>query len=125
MPTKLVSEPVPHVPYLCLPDLLEHQSKRLSEATALLAPNQNPLTYGRLYQRIRETKRGLRSMGIAPRDRVAVVLPNGREMAVAVIAVAVSAACAPMNPAYGFEEFFRYFSYLRPRALITEAGIDS
>ena len=35
------------------------------------------------------------------------------------------AACAPMNPAYGTEELDRYFADLRPRALITQAGIDS
>jgi acyl-CoA synthetase (AMP-forming)/AMP-acid ligase II len=30
-----------------------------------------------------------------------------------------------MNPAYGIEEFDRYFAALRPRALMTQAGIDS
>ena len=69
--------------------------------------------------------RTLRAMGIGRRDRVAVVLPNGPEMAVAILTVAASAACAPMNPAYGAEELDRYFADLRPRALITQAGIDS
>ena len=52
------------------------------------------------------------------------MLPNGPEMAVAILAVAVNATCAPMNPAYGFEEFCRYLADLRPVALITEAGIE-
>ena len=69
--------------------------------------------------------RTLRAMGIGRHDRVAVVLPNGPEMAVAILAVAASAACAPMNPAYRAEELDRYFADLRPRALITQAGIDS
>ena len=64
-------------------------------------------------------------MGIGRHDRVAVVLPNGPEMAVAILAVAASAACAPMNPAYRAEELDRYFADLQPRALITQAGIDS
>jgi acyl-CoA synthetase (AMP-forming)/AMP-acid ligase II len=46
-------------------------------------------------------------------------------MAVAVLAVAASASCAPMNPAYRTEEADRYFADLRPRALITEASADS
>ena len=69
--------------------------------------------------------RTLRAMGIGRRDRVAVVLPNGPEMAVAILTVAASATCAPLNPAYGAEELDRYFADLRPRALITQAGIDS
>ena len=64
-------------------------------------------------------------MGIGRHDRVAVVLPNGPEMAVTVLAVTSSASCAPMNPAYGAEELDTYFADLRPRALITQGGIDS
>ena len=64
-------------------------------------------------------------MGIGRHDRVAVVLPNGPEMAVAFLTVAASATCAPLNPAYGTEELGRYFADLRPRALITQAGVNS
>ena len=113
------------VPFSCLPHLLEHQAKRIPDAPAILAPGRAPLTYSRLYQHIDEMGRTLRAMGIARRDRVAVVLPNGPEMAVAILTVAASATCAPMNPAYGAEELDRYFADLRPRALITSAGIDS
>ena len=55
--------------------------------------------------------------------RVAVMLPTGPEMAVAVLTVAANATCAPVNPAYGVEELDRYFADLRPRALITQSGI--
>ena len=64
-------------------------------------------------------------MGIGRHDRIAVVLPNGPELAVAILTVAASAACAPLNPAYGAEELDRYFADLHPRALITQAGFDS
>ena len=115
----------PSVPFSCLPHLLEHQAKRIPDAPAILAPGRAPLTYGRLYQHIDKMGRTLRAMGIGRHDRVAVVLPNGPEMAVAILTVAASAVCAPMNPAYGAEELERYFADLRPRALITQAGIDS
>ena len=69
--------------------------------------------------------RTLRALGITPRERVAVVLPNGAEMAVAILSVAACAACAPVNPAYGIEELEAYFAELQPRALITLAGTDS
>jgi acyl-CoA synthetase (AMP-forming)/AMP-acid ligase II len=125
MVAKRLIDSRPHVPFLCLPHLLEHQSKRIPGARAILAPARAPLTYARLYQHIDETGRRLRAMGIGRQDRIAVVLPNGPEMAVAILAVTASAICAPMNQAYGFEELRRYFAALRPHALITQGGVDS
>ena len=109
----------------CLPHLLEHQARRIPDAPAILAPGRAPLTYDRLFQHIEEMERRLRAMGIRRHDRIAVVLPNGPEMAVAILTVAASAACAPLNPAYGADELDGYFADLHPRALITLAGIDS
>src|SRR3954447_5413124 len=98
------------VPFLCLPYLLEHQARRIPDAPAILAPGRAPLTYRRLYQHITTMGRTLRAIGIGRHDRIAVVLPNGPEAAVAILTAAATAACAPMNPAYGIEEFDRYFA---------------
>ncbi len=46
-------------------------------------------------------------------------------MAVAVIAIAASAACAPLNPVYRASEFDFYLSSLHAKALIIQSGIDS
>lgn len=116
------TEPRPFVPFSCLHHLLEHQATRIPEAPATLAPGRAPLTYRRLYQHLK--KGGARAAGVGRSDRVAVMLPNGPEMAVAVLTVAANATCAPVNPAYGVEELDRYFADLRPRALITQSGID-
>jgi acyl-CoA synthetase (AMP-forming)/AMP-acid ligase II len=113
------------VVFTSLRHLLEHQSKRIPEAPAILALGRAPLTYGRLYQHIDKMARTLRAAGIGRHDRVAVVLPNGPEMAVAILGVATSATCAPMNPTYGMEELIKYFADLRPCALITQAGMDT
>jgi acyl-CoA synthetase (AMP-forming)/AMP-acid ligase II len=125
MPAEPIANPRPSASFSCLPHLLEYQAKRAPDVPAILAPGRAPLTYGRLYQHIDKMGRTLRAMGIGRHDRIAVVLPNGPEMAVAVLTVAASAACAPINPAYGAEELDRYFSDLRPRALVTQARIDS
>src|SRR5262249_46743168 len=117
--------PRPAVSFSSLPELLAYQAKCIPDAQAILAPRRLPLTYGHLYQHIVQVGRTLRAIGIGRRDRVAVVLPNGPEMAVAILAVAASAPCAPINPAYGTEDLDRYFADLRPRALIAEAGVDS
>jgi acyl-CoA synthetase (AMP-forming)/AMP-acid ligase II len=115
----------PAIPFSSLPHLLEHQAKRIPDAPAILAPGRVPLTYSHLYQHIKNTGHALRAMGIGRHDRIAVTLPNGPEMAVAILAAASSAVCVPMNPAYQGEELERYFVHLRPRALIAQAGIDS
>src|SRR5919197_6035237 len=114
MPTERSRNPRPSVPFLCLPHLLEHQAKRIPDAPAILAPGRAPLTYGRLYQHIDTMGCTLRAMGIGRRDRIAMVLPNGPELAVAILTVETSAVCAPLNPAYGTEELDRYFANLQP-----------
>ena len=57
----------------------------------------------------------LNALGIGRGDRVAIVLPNGPEMATAFVAVACGATTAPLNPAYRAEEFDFYLTDLRPR----------
>ena len=116
-------EPKPSVPFISLPHILKHHAERTPDALAILAPGRAPLTYGRLYEHVDKVGNTLRAMGLCRHDRVVVVLPNGPDLAVAVLAVAASATCAPMNPAYGAEELDRYFADLRPRALITQ--VDS
>ena len=112
------------IPFSRIPDLLEHQAERIPDAPAILAPGRVPLTYGLLYQHVQKTARSLRALGIGRRDRVAIVLANGPELPVAILAVAASATCAPMNPAYQSDDVERYFADLRLNALITQAEID-
>jgi amino acid adenylation domain-containing protein/non-ribosomal peptide synthase protein (TIGR01720 family) len=64
-------------------------------------------------------------MGLGCHDRVALVLPNGPEMAVACLAVAAGAACAPLNPAYSADEFDFYLTDLQAQALIVQVEMDS
>jgi acyl-CoA synthetase (AMP-forming)/AMP-acid ligase II len=83
------------------------------------------LTYGELRVQLAETDAALRRIGIAANDRVAIVLPNGPEMATAFLAVASTAVSAPLNPGYRSEEFEFYLSDLGAKALIVEAGSSS
>jgi acyl-CoA synthetase (AMP-forming)/AMP-acid ligase II len=125
MPNERPVERRTSVPFSCIPHVLQHQAERIPDAPAIIAPGRAPLSYGRLYQHIEQTGRALRAIGIDRRDRVAVMLPNGPEMAVAILTVEACAVCAPLNPAYGAEELERYFADLRPCALITAARFDS
>jgi hypothetical protein len=62
----------------------------------------------------------LRAAGIVRGDRVALVLPNGPEIASAVLSVASCSACAPLNPRYRESEFELLLSNLGPKAIIVD-----
>ncbi len=94
-------------------------------APALSAPARQALSFGALRQLIAATLAALNSVGIGRNDRVAIVLPNGPEMASCFIACASGVASAPLNPAYRADEFEFYLSDLNAKALIVERGSDS
>jgi acyl-CoA synthetase (AMP-forming)/AMP-acid ligase II/acetyltransferase-like isoleucine patch superfamily enzyme/acyl carrier protein len=105
--------------------LLHARAARTPEASAVLAPDRPALSYARMLRQVADTVDALRAAGVGRNDRVAVVLPNGPEMAVAFVAVAAGATCAPLNPAYTASEFEFYLSDLDARALIMGAGMSS
>jgi acyl-CoA synthetase (AMP-forming)/AMP-acid ligase II/thioesterase domain-containing protein/acyl carrier protein len=106
-------------------ELIATQAERTPQAAAILAPGRTELTYARLLAHIEEVLAKLNEAGIGRSDRVGVVLPNGPEMAVAFMAVASAATCAPLNPAYRAPEFEFYLSDLNAKALVLPAGSDS
>ena len=89
---------------------------------AIEAPGRAPLSYGALAALAARTGEALHRGGIGRGDRVAIVLPNGPEMATAFLAVAAAATAAPLNPAFRADEFAFYLKDLRARALILPAG---
>ncbi len=95
------------------------------DAAAISAPGRAPLSHGGLRRLIDATLSALNGQGIVRNDRVAIVLPNGPEMASCFIACASGVASAPLNPAYRADEFEFYLSDLRAKALIVEQGSTS
>jgi acyl-CoA synthetase (AMP-forming)/AMP-acid ligase II len=95
------------------------------DATAIGAPGRESLTFADLRRHVEDTVAALNARGIGRGDRVAIVLPNGPEMATAFVAVACGATTAPLNPAYREEEFEFYLSDLNAKALLVEQGSDS
>jgi len=94
-------------------------------ATAIAAPSVRPLTYGELRDQVEYTVETLNGFGVGRNDRVAIVLPNGPEMATAFVGIAAGAPAAPLNPAYRLEEFEFYLSDLGAQALVLEQGSQS
>ncbi len=94
---------------------------RPADAPAIGAADRNWLTYGQLEYLANHTRTVLNRYGIGRSDRVAIVLPNGPELAACFVTVATSAVTAPLNPAYREEEFDFYLTDLKAKALIVAA----
>ncbi|MEZ4660085.1 MAG: AMP-binding protein [Caldilineaceae bacterium] len=105
--------------------MLRRQAAQNPSGFAILASDRMPLTYPALYRHIQHMVQWLNSYGIARNDRVAIVLPNGPEMAIAFLGVSAGATSAPLNPAYRASEFDFYLSDLNAKALLTQSDFAS
>lgn len=92
------------------------------EAPALGAPGRDWLTYNGLRKLSHSVAVSLHGAGIGRGDRVAIVLPNGPEMAAAFFTIAQTAVTAPLNPAYREEEFAFYLEDLKSKAIVLMDG---
>ena len=99
--------------------------KGAGSAIALSAPARQPLTYVQLRRHVDTIGRQLAGQGLHASDRVAIVLPNGPEMASSFLAVASYMSAAPLNPNYKRNEYEFYLSDLKPALVIVEQGSDN
>ncbi len=71
-----------------------------------------------------EIGNSLHNMGLGRGDRVAIVLPNGPDMAAAFVTLAQWVITAPLNPTYKKDEFSFYISDLNAKAIVFLEGYD-
>ncbi len=95
-----------------------------AQSRAIGTPERPWLTHSGLRDLAGRTLAALNAVGIGRGDRVAIVLPNGPEMATAFLAIACGATTAPLNPAYRAEEFEFYLSDLHAKAVVVARGVD-
>ena len=91
--------------------LAEHNA----DLPAIGAPGRAWLSYGDLRSLSRDVATQLRAFGIGAQDRVAIVLPNGPEMATAFVTIAQAAVTAPLNPSYQQQEYAFYLDDLKAK----------
>ncbi|MEI9992981.1 MAG: non-ribosomal peptide synthetase [Rhizomicrobium sp.] len=92
---------------------------------AIAGPGLPSLSYGALRAHVAALGRYLAGHGISRRDRVALVMQDGADMAVALLGVAAHAVAAPLNPRCTESEFERLLRDLRPRVLMVERIDDT
>ena len=95
-----------------------------ASSPAIGAPGRDWLTYGGLRALSTSVADALHGFGIGRGDRVAIVLPNGPEMATAFVTIAQAVTTAPLNPAYRQEEYEFYLEDLQARALVIAEDYD-
>src|SRR5688572_18142760 len=89
--TPLAGKPYQKPAVRSVHQLLRMQAGKAADVAAIHALDRAPLTYGRLLEQVERTVKSLRGLGVHRNDRVAVVLPNGPEMAVTFLAIACGA----------------------------------
>lgn len=119
-----IDELKPSAPALppTLDDLMRAAFTAHPNAPALVAADGGFMSGSALLAQSALVKATLRQAGIAPDDRVAVVLPNGPTLAALFISIASCAGCAPINPACSTDECDFYLRDMKAKALVTIRG---
>lgn len=108
-----------------IPALLAWWADRAPDHPALLAPDRDPVTYGGLAEQVSRTVSMLASIGLGRGDRVAIVLPEGPDLIVALLAAMTASVAAPLSASFTTDEFAFALEDLGVAALVVQAGVES
>ena len=86
-------------------EVLRDCARQSPEADAILCPGRPSLSFADLLSQVERIAAHLQNLGIAFNDRIAIVLPNGPEMATAFLSTACAGTSAPLNPLYTAEDY--------------------
>lgn len=107
--------------------LLRTRCAQQADHPAFDIPGSEIVTYGALLAEVEDLAAGLAALFPSAQGapRIGIVLPNGREMSSALLAVTVVGTALPFNPAYTEAEFEAYFTETGITALLTQDGTSS
>ncbi|HYK42550.1 MAG TPA: non-ribosomal peptide synthetase [Thermoanaerobaculia bacterium] len=109
-----------------LAEVLRLRGKQSANLVALSSSaGSDPLTYAELFVQAGDVRLALRANGLGVRDRVAIALPNGPDMAAAFLTVAAASVAAPVNPTFRADELRSRLGRIRAAAVILPANSDS
>ncbi len=108
-----------------IPDALAFWAEETPDAPALRSIDGRELSHRELREAIDRISHRLIARGIVRQDRVALVLPAGLEMCVALLGVMASAVAVPLKPASSALELPRDLERLRPALVVTGGQIEA
>jgi acyl-coenzyme A synthetase/AMP-(fatty) acid ligase len=91
-------------------------------ASAIEGVEGGRITYGQLRANAQRIVGFLNSSGFRRNDRIAIPMPSGPVLAVALASVASGFTAIPINPEFKPSEFEKYLLDLHPKAVLTLAG---
>ena len=107
-----------------IPAIIREHARSTPQAPAILSSG-GALTYEGLQRQIDAIAAVLEDAGITAGTRVAIVMPDGPELAVAIVAVACHATAVPLNPSLTAAELEELFAVQRLEALILADWVES
>jgi acyl-CoA synthetase (AMP-forming)/AMP-acid ligase II len=96
-----------------------------SDRIFIEALNRNPLSFNDFHKSLDKIKVDFMNLTINSKDTVAIVLPNGPDLALLFIACSCFAISAPLNPNYSKKEFIFYLSDLKAKFLIVDPKLKT
>ena len=106
-------------------DVFRMRASENSRAPSIVFSNGITITYQSLQQQIELVGAELRRAGIGAGDWVAIVVPDGPQLAIMVAAVACHATAVPINPNLTAVEFDDLFAAQQLKAVILSNAVDS
>ncbi len=108
---------------LTLPEVFAQAVRREPRAVALTDERGSSHTWEQLAAEVQSVAKGLQQLGVGAGDAVAVQLPNGRDLASVVLAIAtVGAVLLPVHVGYGEADAAALLDRVEPTALVCAAG---
>ena len=107
-------------------ELVRNAARRDGSGPAVEEPQGKLLTYSDLEEDVTSLVGYLATQGVRREPghiaRIAIVLPNGAQMSVALLATTIAGMAVPFNPAYTEEEFSAYFELAEAAVLLTSTA---
>jgi acyl-CoA synthetase (AMP-forming)/AMP-acid ligase II/acyl carrier protein len=111
--------------FATIPNLLAGQAERNRTSCALKSRSGEKLSYYQLNERVCKLVSQLRSLGVGPRARVGIVMPNGLDMSVALLAITSASIAAPLNPSCREAELQSYLDDIQVDCIVTAENCES
>ncbi|MBB3121374.1 non-ribosomal peptide synthetase, partial [Massilia violacea] len=109
----------------CIHQLFERQAALTPQASALVVDGGVTLSYGELNESANRLAHHLIALGVKPETRVAIALPRGANLLIALLAtLKAGGGYVPLDPAYPAERLAFMLDDSRPRVVLTLASLQ-
>lgn len=110
---------------LTLGQVISRTAKRFPHEPAIVSATFAPLTYRDLQRQLDGIRRQLRLAGFDRNARIGILMPNGAETVLAIVAVACCSVAVPLDPRLSRAEIDQRLGMLRLNALLVPQGSAS